>query len=48
VVGDFLSGDDGLKLGFLVSAAASALFLAVLLTLWKSASASKTQMRNEA
>jgi uncharacterized membrane-anchored protein len=48
VVGDLLSGDDGLKLGFLASAAGAALFLAVLLTLWKSASASKIQMGNEA
>jgi uncharacterized membrane-anchored protein len=48
VVGDFLSGDDGLKLGFLASAAATAVILAALLTLWKSASGGRIQMRNEA
>jgi uncharacterized membrane-anchored protein len=48
VVGDFLSGEDGLKLGFLASATATASLLAVLLTLWKSAGVSKIEMQNQA
>lgn len=36
VMGDFLSGDDGLGLGFSVSALGSALLLAGLLHVWKS------------